>query len=130
MFISHDLSVVRYMADRIGVMYLGKLVEIGTGDDIYARAGPPVHRRAARARSRCPSPAVQRGRTSIPMIRGAAVAAPPSVGVPVPDPVPPGPSPLRRGRAGPRSFGGEHYAACHFPLQEPVKVPAAVTPAA
>ncbi len=29
--ISHDLAVVRYMADRIGVMYLGKLVEMGRG---------------------------------------------------------------------------------------------------
>ncbi len=33
--ISHDLSVVRFLADRIGVMYLGKLVELGTGPDIY-----------------------------------------------------------------------------------------------
>jgi peptide/nickel transport system ATP-binding protein len=40
LFISHDLSVVRYMADTIGVMYLGKLVEIGPADDVYAR---PVH---------------------------------------------------------------------------------------
>jgi len=40
-FISHDLSVVRYLADRIGVMYLGKLVELGTGDDIYARPAHP-----------------------------------------------------------------------------------------
>ena len=39
--ISHDLSVVRYLADRIGVMYLGKLVEIGTGDDIYSRPAHP-----------------------------------------------------------------------------------------
>jgi len=39
--ISHDLSVVRYLADRIGVMYLGKLVEIGTGDDIYTRPAHP-----------------------------------------------------------------------------------------
>src|SRR5262249_9793852 len=36
--ISHDLAVVKYMAARIGVMYLGKLVEIGSGDDIYQRA--------------------------------------------------------------------------------------------
>ena len=42
--ISHDLAVVKYLADRIGVMYLGKLVEIGSGEDIYLRAGAPLHR--------------------------------------------------------------------------------------
>ena len=39
--ISHDLAVVKYMAERIGVMYLGKLVEIGSGQDIYERAAHP-----------------------------------------------------------------------------------------
>src|SRR5271170_5434930 len=39
--ISHDLAVVKYMADRIGVMYLGKMVEMGTADDIYQRAAHP-----------------------------------------------------------------------------------------
>src|SRR5580704_10557690 len=38
--ISHDLSVVRYLADRIGVMYLGKLVELGPSGAIYER---PAH---------------------------------------------------------------------------------------
>ncbi len=36
--ISHDLAVVKYLANRIGVMYLGKIVELGSGDDIYLRA--------------------------------------------------------------------------------------------
>jgi peptide/nickel transport system ATP-binding protein len=40
LFISHDLSVVRYMSDVIGVMYLGKLVEVGPAGDVYYR---PVH---------------------------------------------------------------------------------------
>ena len=40
LFISHDLSVVRYMADVIGVMYLGKLVEVGPADAVYST---PVH---------------------------------------------------------------------------------------
>jgi peptide/nickel transport system ATP-binding protein len=40
LFISHDLSVVRYMSDSIGVMYLGKMVEIGPADSVYYR---PVH---------------------------------------------------------------------------------------
>ncbi len=40
LFISHDLSVVRYIADRVVVMYLGHIVEQGTTDDIFA---PPYH---------------------------------------------------------------------------------------
>jgi peptide/nickel transport system ATP-binding protein len=40
LFISHDLSVVRYMSETIGVMYLGKLVEVGPANEVYYH---PVH---------------------------------------------------------------------------------------
>ncbi|MEO1293496.1 MAG: oligopeptide/dipeptide ABC transporter ATP-binding protein, partial [Pseudomonadota bacterium] len=40
LFISHDLSVVRYLADRVVVMYLGHIVEQGSVEDVYA---PPYH---------------------------------------------------------------------------------------
>ena len=40
LFISHDLSVVRYLADRIIVMYLGQIMESGTTDEIFS---PPYH---------------------------------------------------------------------------------------
>jgi oligopeptide/dipeptide ABC transporter ATP-binding protein len=40
-FISHDLSVVEYMSDRVGVMYLGKIVEMGSAAAIYAKPMMP-----------------------------------------------------------------------------------------
>ncbi len=44
LLISHDLSVIRYMADSIGVMYLGKLVEVGPAEAICAAPGHPYTR--------------------------------------------------------------------------------------
>lgn len=40
LFISHDLSVVRYISDRIAVMYLGRIVELGSAEEVFER---PLH---------------------------------------------------------------------------------------
>jgi len=128
--ISHDLAVVKYMADRIGVMYLGKMVEIGSGEDIYLRA---AHHYTAGllATIPVPEPAVAR------ITKGGGIKGE------LPSPINP-PSGCRFRTRCPaaqdlcaqetpelRSFGPGHMAACHFPLQEPAAVPAAAaaTPA-
>jgi peptide/nickel transport system ATP-binding protein len=116
--ISHDLAVVKYLSDRIGVMYLGKLVEIGTGDDIYARPAHP-YTQALIKTIPVPDPAVEKAKTEVG-IRGE-----------LPSPIDP-PSGCRFRTRCPlaqqicaefepplRRFGSEHMAACHFPLQTP-----------
>ncbi|AOB28170.1 MULTISPECIES: ABC transporter ATP-binding protein [Bordetella] len=44
LFISHNLAVVRHVADRVGVMYLGKLVEVAPRDDLFAQPRHPYTR--------------------------------------------------------------------------------------
>jgi len=114
--ISHDLAVVKYMADRIGVMYLGKLVELGSAEDIYQRAAHP-YTAGLIATIPIPDPAEARSR------QGAGIKGE------LPSPVTP-PSGCRFRTRCPfaqdlcaevepqlRSFGPGHVAACHFPLQ-------------
>ena len=47
LFVSHNLSVVKHICDRVTVMYVGKIVETATSQDLFAQPAPPVHRRAA-----------------------------------------------------------------------------------
>jgi peptide/nickel transport system ATP-binding protein len=119
LFISHDLSVVRYMADVIGVMYLGKLVEVGPADSVYSSpvhpytrglidtvpVADPVLERAKEnqgVRGELPSavapPSGCRFRTRCPRAQDLCAAEEP---------------PLR-----PFTADG-HLGACHFPLAEP-----------
>ena len=46
-FISHNLSVVRHVSDRIMVLYLGRMVELATGDELYQRRQASLHQGAA-----------------------------------------------------------------------------------
>ena len=51
-FISHDLNVVHYVSDRIAVLYLGRLMEIGPSEAVFCRPASPLHRGAAVRQSR------------------------------------------------------------------------------
>ncbi|WP_201298650.1 dipeptide ABC transporter ATP-binding protein [Microbacterium sp. 8M] len=114
--ISHDLAVVRYLSDRVGVMYLGKIVEIGATDEVYERpahpytagllaavpvADPdaPAPDQAERVRGELPSPLDPpsgcRFRTRCPLATELCAAVEPVL----------------------EAVGAAHEVACHFPLQ-------------
>ena len=108
-------------------MYLGKLVELGTGDEVYAR---PAHPYTAGLLSSVPvpNPTVQRARTAVPMIGELPSPLHPPSGCPFRTRCPRAQALCAEEEPALGPFGGEHYAACHFPLQDPVRRPAEVPP--
>ena len=121
--ISHDLSVIRYLSDRVGVMYLGKIVEVGATDEVYERPAHPYTAgllaavpiadpdapppdAAERVRGELPSPLDPpsgcRFRTRCPLATELCATVEPTL----------------------EAVGDAHDVACHFPLQPKAQAPA------
>jgi len=114
-FVAHDLSVVRHVSDRIAVMYLGKIMELSPGDELYDK---PIHPYTEALLSAIPIPDPRENRAR----RRIVVSGEP------PSPVDPPPGCVFHTRC-PRArdrcrteipqlteYPGGHMAACHYPL--------------
>lgn len=115
LFISHDIGVVRYLSDRIAVMYVGRIVELGTTDQLF---DGPVH------------PYTEALLSAVPSVDGIATDRIPLDGD-IPTPADPPPGCVFHTRctyaiAGtcdkvepPRvDVGGGHQIVCHLPIDE------------
>ena len=115
LFISHDLSVVEHIADRVAVMYLGTLVEVGGRDQIWRNPQHP-YTKALLAAAPIANP---EGRPRPPAHRPAGRAAEPhrSAGrLPLPFALPDRPGALQSGAAGAAAGVGRRAGRVPFRL--------------
>ncbi len=123
LFVAHDLGVVRHVSDRIAVMYLGKIVEIGPANEVYSN---PIHPYTLSLLSAIPVPDPRENAAREPIVLEGDVPSPANP-----------PAACRFHTRCPSAtaicsevepelvhYGNGHWAACHHPIDRPAPVPA------
>ncbi|MBB3112493.1 peptide/nickel transport system ATP-binding protein [Paenibacillus phyllosphaerae] len=112
LFIAHGLQVVRHISDRIGVMYLGKLVEVAPSDELFRHPAHPYTRLLIDS-----IPRQQSGGRATAGIKGEipSPANPPS-GCRFHTRCPLATAKCKEEQPELRQLGADHLAACHYPL--------------
>jgi oligopeptide transport system ATP-binding protein len=115
LFIAHDLAVVRHIANRVAVMYLGRIVELAESDALYTRPLHPYTQLLLRSIP-IPDPALEAQRIRASSSRDNSQAArPPQRGCPFSPRCPRARFPLCAEQAPPLEVKEDgHLAACHF----------------
>ncbi len=120
LFISHDLSVVRYLADRVVVMYLGQIMERGTTEQIFA---PPYHPYTEALLSAVPIADPNVEKREIVLEGSVPSALNPPKGCPFVTRCPRKVGDICDNEPPPRkSDHPRHVIACHIPLEDLIKV--------
>ncbi|MGH3437694.1 MAG: ABC transporter ATP-binding protein [Sciscionella sp.] len=113
LFIAHDLSTVEFLCDRVAVMYLGQLVEVGSREEIFTNAKHP-YTQSLLAAAVTPDPVTQRAKRRVVLAGDIPSPIDPPTGCPFHTRCPVAELPRCRQDPPTIELGSDHWTRCHL----------------